>query len=222
MDKSCTDYIFALKKRLLIKCDLETVNCQITAHSNKSTWLAGIKPSFITWHIVFIRCWLHVLHFNSAQQCFTTSWTKPKSWHKDKLGSATKMCVYCIELLPLQDYWRNHSPVGFHETHTHMCTLAQRHTHTELAGVRCLFLLWSHGSSRSSRAAEQRAARVGGTRPGRRMDDHLHVWALKSIPDHLICVLTSVSQKEKRQGKALFAGWSSALSRVLLKKEDLC
>lgn len=152
---------------------------------------------------MFIRCWLHVLLFNGAQQCFTTSWTEPKSWHTDKLGSATKMCVYSIKLLPLQDYWGNHSPVGFHGIHT--CTCTQKHIRTGLAGLRHLFLLRSHGSSRSSGAV-----RVGGTQPGWRIYDHLHLWALKRIPDHSIWVLMSVSVREMRQCKAFYSSQSCA------------
>lgn len=148
---------------------------------------------------MFIRCWLHVLLFNSAQQCFTTSWTEPKSWHADKLGSATKMCVYCIELLPLQDYWGNHSPVGSHGIHTHTHARSYKHIYTQ--SWQDWDICFCFGLTEAAKAAEQWAwaVRVGGTQPGWRIDDHLHVWALKSIPDHLICALTSVRVRETRQ-----------------------
>lgn len=138
-----------------------------------------MQPSFITWHTVFIRCWLHVPLFNAAQQCFTTSWTQPKSWQADKLGSATKMCVYCIELLLLKRLLREPQLSGLlWNTHSHShAQISQIHVHTELAGFKHLFLLQSHGSSSAGRAV----VRVGGTQPGQQIDDHLQAWALKTI-----------------------------------------
>lgn len=54
------------------------------------------------------------------------------------------------------------------------------------------------GLTEAAEAAEQwaRAVRVGGTQPGRRIDDHLHVWALKSMPDN----------DQTRQEKASYSG----------------
>lgn len=128
---------------------------------------------------MFIRCWLHVLLFNSAQQAFTTSWTKPKSWQADKLGSATKMCVYCIELLPLQDGWASLSSVGFHGIHTH----------TFAHSCKCMYTQswqdWDicfYFSVTEAAAAEQRLVQLEWVEHslGSR-DDHSHV-CFKSYP----------------------------------------
>lgn len=147
---------------------------------------------------MFIRCWLHVLLFNSAQQAFTTSWTKPKSWQADKLGSATKMCVYCIELLPLQDGWASLSSVGFHGIHTHTYAHSYKCTFTQSWQDWDICFYFSVTEAAAAAAAEQQACavRVGGTQPGQPWWPHM--CALKAIPGYLICVLTSFGVKKAR------------------------
>lgn len=82
---------------------------------------------------------------------------------------------YCTKIMACRQVWISNKNVCvlYHvtaaagllrEPQPSPSTLARAHTHTQLAGMRRLFLLWSHGSSRS----RARAARVGGD-----SDDHL-------------------------------------------------
>lgn len=125
-------------------------------------------------------CWFDAglwcrLPFNTAHQCSTTSWTEAKLWHADKLGSAAKMCVYCIELLWLKNYWRNHKPWASREhtlTHIRICTNTCA---SRFGRYKALFLSWSHSSSGGSTEAWS----VGGAHTPCRMDDHFFMCAFK-------------------------------------------
>lgn len=83
-------------------------------------------------------------------------------------------------------------------THSHICTLIQMHVHTELAGLRHLFLLQCHGSSSSSSSRAAGLCSSSGWNTAWAAVMTIHMCALKAIPGYLICVLTSFGVKKAR------------------------
>ncbi len=105
-------------------------------------------------------------------------------------------------------------------THSHTCTLIQTHMHTELAGLRDLFLLRSHGSIRSSSAVGLSSESGWNT-----------AWAEDRCP--FACVSLKkyprpsdtcfdVSYSETDETRKSFIQWPKlCFSRAAFKKEDL-